>query len=420
MSRKILRFLLLFVFLLTMPLMAFAQYFRNLNVADGLPNSVGKCFAQDGQGFIWVGTFNGLARYDGMRFTTYRHVEGDKASLANSHVESLCYDGNNGLWIGVNGGIDYMSLESKKFSHCLYIEKKGGKPQPMIPIYVWQIIRSGNYLWAVNVAGQLLYKSADKSLVWQQFCIKGHKVMAVAPYDDKHLLVLLDNKLLLLDNHSLAWKAQCTVASTGDYIGNLYYSRNQRLIFVGMGYGKPTFAFSLDSNPQSHAYSLKGVNMPLPYHVKGVVDFYDMTLFATDGQGLKAMRNHVWLSDWHPRYGEIAGHAIHALFVDKDHTLWTGTYREGICMYSARFDNFSSLEWANRQLDNNVVSAVSADVRKIYVGTDGGGLYVYDATGKAPSILTASNSALTGNNIVSLHDDGMYLWIGIYGGAFVV
>lgn len=52
MSRKILRFLLIFVFLLTMPLMAFAQYFRNLNVADGLPNSVGKCFAQDGQGFI--------------------------------------------------------------------------------------------------------------------------------------------------------------------------------------------------------------------------------------------------------------------------------------------------------------------------------------------------------------------------------
>ncbi len=404
--------------LLMCPLMAFSQYFRNLNVAEGLPNSVGKCFAQDGQGFIWVGTFNGLARYDGMTFTTYRHKEGDKASLANNHVESLCYDGNDGLWVGVNGGIDYMSLKTRKFSHCQYVVKKGGAPQSMPSTYVWEIFRSGKRLWAVNDHGQLLYKQADKSLVWENYVVKGQRVKAAAPYDDKHLMVLFDKSLVLFDNQTLTMKAQCFIKPL-DYscFGNLYYSHNQHLIFVGLGYGHTALAFSLEYDSRKRTYSMQEVPMALPNHVKCVQDFRDMTLFATDGQGIKAMRNRKLLSDWKPHYDQIAGNAIHSLFVDKNKTLWAGTYREGICVHSDCFDSFKSLTWANKQLSFNVVSAISADGNKIYVGTDGGGLNVYDVASHKTSVFTTANSGLTGNNIVGLYDDKAYLWIGIYGGG---
>ena len=416
MSRMKLRFLLIFVFLLTLPMMAFAQYFRNLNVAEGLPNSVGKCFAQDGQGFIWVGTFNGLARYDGMSFTTYRHREGDKASLANSHVESLCYDGKDGLWIGTKGSIDYMSLSDRKIAHCRYVNPKTQKEEAMPDTYVWRILLAGNRLWAVNAMGQLLYKPANRSLVWKTLAWNGERVRAIAPYDGKHLWVLCDTKLRLIDLQTFQVKASCMITPIDkSCLCNLYYSKNQQLLFVGMGYGHPSMAFSIHSN------SLRQVDMLLPSHVKAVSDYGDMTLFATDGQGLKAMKNGKILSSWVPQYDKIAGTAIHSLFVDKSQTLWTGTYREGICLYSHRFDNFKSLTQTAHQLNYGVVSAISGDDKHIYIGTDGGGLNIYDRISKQTRCLTTANSTLPGDNIVSLLDDGRtYLWMGIYGKGICV
>ena len=404
--------------LLLLPTMAFAQYFRNLNVTEGLPNSVAKCFVQDGQGFLWVGTFNGLARYDGFRFTTYRHVEGDTTTLGNSHVESLCYDGKDGLWIGTKGGIDYMSLVDRKIKHNLFAATKDGKVGSMLACYVWSIVKSGPRLWAVNAHCQLLYKQDDKSLVWHELRFAGERIKAVANYDGKHLLVLCDKRLLLIDAQSLKVKASCAIAPIGNsYLCNLYYSHNHRLVFAGLGYGAPGLAFSIEQvkGKTTQAFTIHPVQMMLPRHVKSVRDYGDMTLFATDGEGVKAMKNGQMITSWIPQYSQIAGTAVHSLFVDKSNTLWLGTYREGICLYSHSFDYFKGLTQAAHQLSYNVVSAVSADAAYIYVGTDGGGLNVYDRASKQTHFYTAENSDLPGNNIVSLLSDGNLLWMGIYG-----
>lgn len=424
-----LRFLLIFVFLLAMPLMAFAQYFRNLNVAEGLPNSVGKCFVQDGQGLIWVGTFNGLARYDGYRFTTYRHIEGDSTTLSNSHVESLCYDGKNGLWIGTKGGIDYMSLVDRKITHCRYVNPKTKKDESMPASYIWKIMLAGNRLWAVNAYGQLFYKHANHSLVWKTLSWKGERVKGIAEYDGKYLWVLTDEQLRLMDAQTLQVKASCAVALMDkSCLCNLYYSRNHHLLFVGLGYGYPSMAFSVSRqnvNVDYHGakgigyYAIQQVNMPLPSNVKAVTDYADMTLFATDGQGLKAMKNGKLVS-WIPQYDKIAGSAIHSLFVDKSKSLWLGTYREGICLYSPRFDYFKGLTLAEHQLNYKVVSAVSGDDTHLYIGTDGGGLNVYDRISGQTQYLTTANSGLPGDNVVSLLNDGELLWMGIYGKGICV
>lgn len=152
----------------------------------------------------------------------------------------------------------------------------------------------------------------------------------------------------------------------------------------------------------------------LPYHIKAVYDYADMTLFATDGQGLKVMKNGNLIQNWSPQYDQIAGNAIHSLFVDKDKTLWLGTYREGICLYSHRFDYFKSLTKSDQQLSYDVVSAVSADQSKIYIGTDGGGLNIYDRATHLTHSLTQNNSGLPGDNIVALLSEGKYLWMGIF------
>lgn len=400
------------------PALLSAQYFRNLNVADGLPNNTGKCFAQDGQGFVWVGTFNGLARYDGFRFTTYRHVEGDTTTLADSHVEALCYDGKAGLWIGTKKGLDYMSLADKKIVHCRYIDAKTKKEEKFPAVYIWQIIKSGSRLWAVNAHNRLFYKNDCNSLVWHQLLLGNERIKAVADYDGRNLLVLGEDNLRLIDANTLAVKAVCHINSIDNsYICNLYYSRNQHLAFVGLGYGTTGLTFSVQSQGAgaSRRFSVLQVDRPIPYHIKAVCDYADMTLFATDGQGLKVMKNGNMTQNWIPQYDLIAGNAIHSLFVDRAKTLWMGTYREGICLYSHRFDYFKSLTKSYNQLNYDAVSAVSADESKIYIGTDGGGLNVYDRSSHHTVSLTSDNSGLPGNNVVGLLSDDKYLWMGIYG-----
>ena len=62
--------------------------FRHLDIKDGLPNQLVFSIDQDSQGYIWVGTKDGLARFDGARFKVYQHIPGDQQSLPSNSVQS--------------------------------------------------------------------------------------------------------------------------------------------------------------------------------------------------------------------------------------------------------------------------------------------------------------------------------------------
>lgn len=92
-----------------------AQPFKNINVAEGLCNSVVKCFAQDEDGFMWMGTFNGLCHYDGFGFTTYRHIDGDTLSIKDNHIEALL-PMRGKMLVGTSGGLNIMDAKNRKFT----------------------------------------------------------------------------------------------------------------------------------------------------------------------------------------------------------------------------------------------------------------------------------------------------------------
>jgi ligand-binding sensor domain-containing protein len=76
--------------------------FEYYGVQEGLPESSATVFLQDRQGYIWVGTQNGLLKYDGYEFQLFQY--GDSDSTANplmvSNVSSLCEDHVGKIWIG--------------------------------------------------------------------------------------------------------------------------------------------------------------------------------------------------------------------------------------------------------------------------------------------------------------------------------
>ena len=86
-----------------------------LAVADGLPHSHVLAIAQDKLGFIWFGTQEGLARYDGLRLRTYRNTE-DPASLSANFITSLAVDADGKLWVGTERGANRYDPSTDKFT----------------------------------------------------------------------------------------------------------------------------------------------------------------------------------------------------------------------------------------------------------------------------------------------------------------
>ncbi|MBI5471476.1 MAG: response regulator [Ignavibacteriae bacterium] len=90
--------------------------FRHLTIDDGLSQNAVTAILQDHRGFMWLGTKDGLNRYDGYVFTTYRHNPFDTASLSASHITSLFEDSRGSLWIGtVEGRVDRFVRRTETF-----------------------------------------------------------------------------------------------------------------------------------------------------------------------------------------------------------------------------------------------------------------------------------------------------------------
>ena len=100
--------------------------FNALTINDGLSQGMVVCILQDRYGFMWFATLDGLNRYDGYKFTVYRHDPQDKTSITKSFVKSLFEDSQGRLWIGtVSGGLDLFDRETETFTHIDQIRGNG-------------------------------------------------------------------------------------------------------------------------------------------------------------------------------------------------------------------------------------------------------------------------------------------------------
>lgn len=89
-----------------------------LTIVEGLPNSTVLGIVQDKRGFMWFGTEDGLARYDGIRFHTYKHNPDNPSSIASASITALALDDAGRLWIGTpDNGIDMYDPDTDKFTH---------------------------------------------------------------------------------------------------------------------------------------------------------------------------------------------------------------------------------------------------------------------------------------------------------------
>jgi len=87
------------------------------DVDQGLPQSMVNHVVQDRDGFIWLGTGDGLARFDGQRFVVHKHDGRDSTSLSNNRIWGLAVADANHLWVGTRSGLDRLDTRTGRFEH---------------------------------------------------------------------------------------------------------------------------------------------------------------------------------------------------------------------------------------------------------------------------------------------------------------
>ena len=95
--------------------------FEYLSSEDGLPENSVTCILQDYLGYLWVGTQNGLARYDGYSMKVFQHDSNDSSSISNSSISTIYEDKNKTLWIGTWYGLNKFNRVTNSFRSYKYV-----------------------------------------------------------------------------------------------------------------------------------------------------------------------------------------------------------------------------------------------------------------------------------------------------------
>lgn len=140
--------------------------FHHLTEKDGLSYNIVNCFLKDSRGMLWIGTYNGLNRYDGAHFYVFRNGP-DKNTLPNNTVHKLAEDADGNIWGGTESGIfcynrkknifkGYQTPNSKEYpvSFNILCDQKGD-------------------IWASNRWGLVKYNSRLDSFEQVKFSLAG-------------------------------------------------------------------------------------------------------------------------------------------------------------------------------------------------------------------------------------------------------
>jgi ligand-binding sensor domain-containing protein/two-component sensor histidine kinase len=143
-------------------------YFKRLNQANGLSNNKVNCILQDKRGFTWIGTDDGLNRYDGNNFTVFKNIPGEFSSVSGNTITDLHEDKDGVLWIATaDGGItryDYRLSPEKQFRQ--YKHQPGDRNS--IPLNIVNAMledKNGNLWLATSGAGVLCFDKRKEKFI---------------------------------------------------------------------------------------------------------------------------------------------------------------------------------------------------------------------------------------------------------------
>lgn len=360
----------------------------HLGLDDNLSHRTVYTVIQDRDGFLWVGTQNGLNRFDGYSFSTFYHNPADPESIAGDNVSSLAEDSQGLLWIATwGGGLNIFDPVKQAFSRYRLQHPNGDPVQRVQKLYR---DRSGNIWVGTYSAGAI--RINPKTMEETRFGLElpgGNqpaRVWDMVEVVDNTYFVATNSGLRLLDTET--GRAQQVIASgpmadelKSAQIRTLHLSENQ---FLWIGTNR--HLFKLDIRDRSLVVQQPRLEDGVPLEE---TNFNIITEDPTGNLLVGTLYHGMfrydpldgrWLQFQHNRLNQsgLLHNDIRALFVDRNDVLWIGTRGGGLSKLDTKrkkFDVYRSQPNDPNSLPTEAVRALApTDDGGVWVGTLGGGL----------------------------------------------
>jgi Histidine kinase/Y_Y_Y domain/Two component regulator propeller len=143
------RFILVLTAWYLWPISPAAQKFQNVN--DQFPMGLSEVIFQDSYGFLWIGTIDGLIRYDGYNAVQYNHDPLDKFSISGNNLNALSEDSNGKIWVGLSvEGANVFDRNSQQFEPICFPDQDGNCIGEISVNYFTQ---EGELMWIATSQG---------------------------------------------------------------------------------------------------------------------------------------------------------------------------------------------------------------------------------------------------------------------------
>jgi signal transduction histidine kinase/ligand-binding sensor domain-containing protein/DNA-binding response OmpR family regulator len=387
--------------------------------------------AMDDLGFLWIGTSGkGLFKTDAQRrvIRTFVHFPGDPYSISSNNVWALHLDSRGWLWVGTETGVD---LFDRKTGRCIPYLAAGRSPRKC-----WSLAMStdsSGTLW-IGTLGNGLFRLSPRSFRFPHYAVRDFDESVVdmgmidvreerALWSGHNSAVLIDPVrrttvgMLPVDERANGGNGTARRSWLRDTSGNVWCGLTvgrEAGMFVGGGAGSELYRFDLLSGKMSaysYAPQFPGI---MPYWVRG--------LAAAPGGRLWVAGYNVGLLSLDPVTGVFSqrtpGIVAWNVFKASSGKLWIGTDGDGLYVYDPRTDSterFRNDPGDPASLSHDFVIEVFEDAAgRIWVGTRSG-LDLFDPGSRSFSHVDAGTPGHDWDAGIIADDDNGGLWVGYTG-----
>ena len=431
------------LWLLLLSVVSLAQPYsvKQLGIEKGLSNNYVVSIAQDKQGFLWFATEEGLNKFDGTRFITYlKNEDLTRQGITGNELNCLLDDPQDSiLWIGTQrAGLNAYDYVNNTF---LCYRHDGENPESLITDDVTKIVAAtdGN-LWITTYWRGVDYfdKKAGKFIHYNTQTVPGlasDNIWSVVDGGDGKLymghvhhgfsvLSLKDKKV-----KNFMHDPEDPVSLPGNGVTCIYKDLSGN-IWLGTDRGLALFNPEAENFIHFH-HSEDGV----PHTVFDIRQFDGNKLWIAmefGGIAILDLTQRMFLSPDQVRFQYIkegddeyslSNSTVRCLFQDSFKNVWAGMWGGGINFLSHESSYFnvysySPIQHSGSSLNNKTASSVCvARDGKLWIGTDGGGINVFDK-GKRVAVYKEETGDLTDNSIqAALCDSEGNLWFGSFMGG---
>ena len=418
--------------------------FKSIKQSDGLANSTVQAMFQDSFGFIWLGTHNGVQRYDGKSYKSFRHTDSDTSSLSQNYINGFCEDVNGDIWIATSFGLNHYHRKTDKIEKYRWRNKIMNKDgEPAHPTLMTDA-SDGNIIWITAIGYGLIKLDirTDSAVIFPLEAENKRILTWLLPYPGNDNKLLIGNtKLFSFDKRSGNFEELFSLPQNSKVPDNLINAaaidlENENIIWLATGdyWGRGSLGGLIKYDLITGAsllYSEETRKGEIPGKHFLSICFHDKNnlWLGTRNHGvlLYQLDEDRFYNYQHNEYDDgsfVTVNAVRSILKEKSGTCWFGTWGDGISILSPaaqKFTHYKHLPGSTNELPDNYINTFAEDRDgNIWIGTDAGGLSKFNPKEKTfDNYFQEFNSSGREATIITylFYDSHENLWVGTYGDA---